>query len=105
MPRPQFTLRALLVAMLAVAGGFGWLTECPVCHAGNVDPDGRCQLGDECPYYADWMAYPKCEQVPDDVYTGSPGHIRQLYCLAWRSISHPPPPARLESGRWDIPFK
>ncbi len=58
MPRRfQYSLRALLLAMLVAGAAFGWLVwsiECPVCHGGNVDAEGRCQLGDECPYYGDW---------------------------------------------------
>src|SRR5581483_4501330 len=83
MPRPQFTLRAILAATLAVGAAFGWLVwpiECPVCHADNVDAEGRCGLGDDCPYYGDWDWF-RDSRAPDlESVTGVPGHKHMKDC-------------------------
>ena len=80
----QFSLRALLIAMLAAGAAFGWLVwpiECPVCHGDNVDAEGRCRLGDRCPYYGDWECWWRDSSAPDlESVTGVPGHRLMNHC-------------------------
>ena len=84
MPRRfQYSLRALLLAMLVAGAAFGWLVwtiECPVCHRGNVDAEGRCRLGDDCPYYGDWDWWRDSRGPNLESITGVPGHRLMKHC-------------------------
>ncbi len=83
-PRVQIRLKTLLCGLLTLGVLCGWLVakmECPVCHADNVDTNGRCQLGDACPYFTnDWFV--GCGMAPELPITGCPGHIRMAACTA-----------------------
>ena len=83
------------MAMLVAGAAFGWLVwpiECPVCHGGNVDAEGRCRLGDDCPYYGDWERWWRDSSAPDlESVTGVPGH---------RLVSHCPMCGRDGTIRW-----
>jgi len=54
--------------------------ECPFCHAGKVDAQGRCELGDRCGNYYPFPQWDKWTQEERDVYTGNPGHFRAGTC-------------------------
>jgi hypothetical protein len=88
-PRVAATLR-LSEAKLAALCGFlmllsfstyaGWRVECPFCHAGHVDAQGRCALGQQC---RNFYPHPQWAQMSDkerSEWTGDPGHYRAETC-------------------------
>src|SRR5436305_5937529 len=74
------------VVFLSFGTYAGWRVECPFCHAGHVDAEGRCTLGDRCRnYYSlpQWNDWPEKER---SMWTGNPGHYRAKIC-PWCSHS------------------
>jgi hypothetical protein len=69
-----------LVLCVAAFVYLAQMVECPFCHAGNVDANGRCNLGDRCGNY---QGFPQWSEWPEErrkVYTGNPGHFRAGTC-------------------------
>lgn len=91
-PRIAATLRlseAKLVALVAVlmllsfSTYAGWRVECPFCHAGHVDAQGRCSLVLQGKYCSNYSPMPQWDQWTEkerSSWTGNPGHFRAETC-------------------------
>ena len=106
--RFQFSLRALLIAVLVAGAAFGWLVwpiECPVCHGGNVDAEGRCSAGEACPYLTDkWTWCDNVDSLGSRIpLTGSPGHVLMCFCSACKHRGTITRLDRLCSPEWPPP--
>jgi hypothetical protein len=69
-----------LFLLLSFSTYAGWRVECPFCHAGHVDAQGRCALGKQCGNYytlPQWDQWPEKER---SMWTGTPGHYRAGTC-------------------------
>ncbi len=67
--------------------GFGtyacWRVECPFCHAGHVDAQGRCPLLHQGQHCGNYYTLPQWDQWSDEersMWTGNPGHYRAQTC-------------------------
>lgn len=65
------------VAFLAYANNS---VECPFCHAGNVDAQGRCRLGNQCPKFYHWTQWSEISDKERNTWTGNPGHYKAETC-------------------------
>jgi hypothetical protein len=80
------TIRALIAGgMLIVAFVVFacWRVECPFCHAGHVDSQGRCSLVLQGKYCSDYYTHPQWAQMSEEErseWTGDPGHYRAETC-------------------------
>jgi hypothetical protein len=57
--------------------------ECPFCHAGRVDAQGRCSLvlqGKSCSNYSPMPQWNQWTDKERSIYTGNPGHFRAQTC-------------------------
>lgn len=67
--------------------GFGtygcWRVECPFCHAGHVDAQGRCSLVLQGKYCSNYYRHPQWSQMSAkerSKWTGDPGHYKAESC-------------------------
>jgi hypothetical protein len=58
----------------------GWQVECPFCHAGHVDAQGRCRLGNRCGNYYSHPQWAQMSERERSEWTGDPGHYRAKTC-------------------------
>jgi hypothetical protein len=91
-PRVAATLRLSeteLVALVAVlmllafSTYAGWGVECPFCHAGHVDAQGRCGLVQQRLHCGNYYTHPQWQQMSEKErgeWTGDPGHYRAETC-------------------------
>ena len=87
-PRVAARLHLSQMALFALCGLFiflsfstysAWQVECPFCHAGHVDSEGRCHTdGHFSVYWQDWDRMPEKDK---SMFTGNPGHYRATTCL------------------------
>jgi hypothetical protein len=90
----KLRFRPWLAGILLAASAFAyalWSVECPFCHAGNVDTEGRCRLGSACPNYYFHDDLPEEEE---NKWTGNPGHYKAITC-PWCSHTG-------KMSRWEI---
>lgn len=77
----------LPIGIILLLAGFvvyaGWEVECPFCHAGHVDSQGRCRLiqqGLHCGNYYTLPDWPQMTEKERSEWTGNPGHYRFETC-------------------------
>jgi hypothetical protein len=58
----------------------GWQVECPFCHAGHVDAQGRCRLGDQCREFRPHPQWSQMSEKERSGWTGDPGHWKAATC-------------------------
>jgi len=70
----------ILLVCVGATAFFCQPLECPFCHAGNVDAQGRCELGDRCGNYYEFQGWAQWSECERSLYTGNPGHFRAGTC-------------------------
>jgi hypothetical protein len=86
-PRVAARLRLSEAKLVALCGLFiflcfsfyaGWRVECPFCHAGHVDSEGRCHTaGHFSVFCEDWD---RMSEKDKNMFTGNPGHYKAETC-------------------------
>jgi len=54
--------------------------ECPFCHAGQVDAQGHCRGGNQCPNFCHLSQWSKMSEKERNNWTGNPGHYKAETC-------------------------
>jgi hypothetical protein len=67
----------MFVAFLAYVNSS---VECPFCHAGNVDAQGLCRLGNRCPNFYHFPKWSTMSDKDRNNWTGNPGHHKAETC-------------------------
>ena len=60
-----------------------WRVQCPFCHAGRVDAQGRCALVQQGAHCGNFYTHPQWPQMSEKErgeWTGDPGHYRAETC-------------------------
>jgi len=80
-------LQMSLIAGVLMISGFctyaGWRVECPFCHAGHVDSEGRCSLVQQGLHCGNYYGLPQWDEMSEkerSEWTGNPGHYRAEKC-------------------------
>src|SRR5436305_9149079 len=71
------------VVFLSFGTYAGWRVECPFCHAGHVDAQGRCSLVLQGKYCGNYYSHPQWSEMSDkerSEWTGDPGHYKAETC-------------------------
>jgi hypothetical protein len=79
---PEGFLAVLCLCFLFVgfAAYANSVVECPFCHAGRVDNEGRCRLGDGCSNYYSQPQWNQMSAKEQNQWTGNPGHHKAKSC-------------------------
>ena len=56
----------------------GWRVECPFCHAGHVDSEGRCHAAGHFGVF--WEDWDRMSEKDKNMFTGNPGHYKAETC-------------------------
>ena len=69
-----------LLPFLGFAAYAVWPVECPFCHAGHVDAQGRCRLGNQCRNFYPHPDWAQMSEKERSKWTGDPGHWKAATC-------------------------
>jgi hypothetical protein len=67
-----------LFMVLCLSAYAGWRIDCPFCHSGHVDSEGRCHTSGHFSIY--WQDWDRMSEKDKSMFTGNPGHYRAATC-------------------------
>lgn len=67
-----------LFLLLSLATYAAWPVDCPFCHSGHVDSEGRCHTPGHFSVY--WQDWDRKSEKDKSMFTGNPGHYKAATC-------------------------
>ena len=78
--QPKLAAICAFLVIVSCSTYAGWRVECPFCHAGHVDANGRCALGTQCGNFYTHPDWAQMSAQERSVWTGDPGHYKARSC-------------------------